>query len=108
MCASIYSVLHINIMFTFTLIQVGPNGMEGRDQIEAAGQFGTRTIFSTHAIHEKAVHEAVFRLSNDSKEGWPNAGNGWHHDGLHLDKTFGHIAYHLAHVPKKGQTRFQQ
>ena len=73
-----------------------------KEQLNAVGQFGTHRIFSTHAIHKAAEHEAVFRLSNNEEHGFVQVGGGFHHDGLHNDAPFGHVSYHLQKVPLNG------
>jgi alpha-ketoglutarate-dependent taurine dioxygenase len=100
----------------------GLGRLSADQQLAAASRFGTGIIYSTHKVHPAAEHEAVFRLSNDEQHGFagagggapvddalwgdPSNGHGWHHDGLHNKAPFGHVAYHLPHVPILGQTCF--
>jgi alpha-ketoglutarate-dependent taurine dioxygenase len=100
----------------------GLGRLSADQQLAAASRVGTGVIYSTHKVHPAAEHDAVFRLSNDEQHGFagagggaqvddapwgdPSNGHGWHHDGLHNKAPFGHVAYHLPHVPTLGQTCF--
>lgn len=84
----------------------GQGVLSGEEQIDATCNFGTRRVFSMHAIHKEAVHTEVMRMSNHEEVGFTNNGGGWHHDGNNEAQPYGHVSYHIVSVPKKGQTRF--
>eukprot|EP01051_Picozoa_sp_SAG22_P009294 SAG22_NODE_765_length_7393_cov_5.670003_4_plen_376_part_00 len=48
----------------------GQGRLEAKAQLAATAQFGSGVIYSTHAVHPKAEHTEVFRLSNDPEQGF--------------------------------------
>ena len=62
-----------------------------------------------HAIHKESPHPDIYRISNDENFGFTKVGrNGWHIDGIFLDKPHYYSMLHIISPPKIGfgQTAF--
>ena len=77
--------------------------VSGQRHVEISQWFGP--LESTFYKHHKSPHPDVFRVSNDESEGCTGVGRtGWHIDGSFQPAPFAYSLYHMAHVPKEGDT----
>ena len=81
--------------------------LTGKQQCVFSKNFGTKTLYSTHAVHNEAPNKEIFRLSNDVKHGFNSVGPEWHNDGSFEKNPFGYVVYHIIKAPKEfGNTNF--
>ena len=97
--------IYIYILYVYFSIVIFRNQgvVNGKRHVEISEWFGP--CDSTFYKHPKSPHDDVFRVSNDEHEGCLGVGRtGWHVDGSFQPAPFSYSLYHMAHVPKKGDT----
>jgi len=70
--------------------------------------FGSGMLASLHTVHNDAVHDDIFRVSNDERHGIVGVGPQWHSDGATERRVFSHILFHAQRMPsgRGGGTAF--
>lgn len=64
--------------------------------------FGSGTLAARHTVHPAAVHDDIFRVSNDATHGVYGVGPQWHSDGSTERRVFSHILFHPQQMPAAG------
>ena len=76
--------------------------LPGDELVRVSTYFGGGSVAAAHLVHEAAVHDDIFRVSNVDWHGVYGVGPQWHSDGAFERRVFSHLLFHAQQMPVSG------